>query len=95
MENGNGRAHQWGVGDSQKVAGLKVGRATVAEDLSPRRGKMFFGKKKVRLGQHFDENMACKSRWAVTADQVNSEQLRLVRQSDAIGAVVTEVETPA
>ena len=33
--NGNGCAHQWGVGDSQKIAGLEVGRATDGEDQSP------------------------------------------------------------
>ena len=27
LENGNGGAHQWGVSDSQKIAGLKVGVA--------------------------------------------------------------------
>ena len=35
LGNGNGCAHQWGVGDSQKVAGLEVGRATDGQDLSP------------------------------------------------------------
>ena len=58
LENGNGCAHRWGVCDSQKVAGLDFGRATDGEKLSPLSGEMFFGKKKVRLEQHFHDIVA-------------------------------------
>ena len=77
LENTNGFAHLRHVDESQKIAGLKVGRAKHGKDLSLCGDKMLFSKNEVRLGQYVDAIVACKG-WRAVTLELNSEQPRLV-----------------